>query len=633
MAKLFSTMCARNKVVPYFDLVRDYAGEFTSWNAWQNNAYRPSSVLFIPAGTHSAFGPDGTGSDGELSSAGTNGPGGAVTVLGAGTTATIITDMTTPLPTNTQPGQDGNGNGAQPNINTILTGATTATTKILNDCCQFRVNDWVMLCAYDMQSFGHPRNNHYFEFRKITAVDYATGTVTFDQGVKYDYLDTYPELQPGTRFLEDQGGCATMIKMSKKRWDCETLVKNLTMNSSSAFFGSTRVTKWENVTFSDWSAIPSLCAEWTAYNCVFDGAHGLEFDKSIETITFENCTVWDQITQQSSSIDDIYGINSFFFHMNGTPKRATFTDCTFGDLRLGPSAYGSGYSVTMTDCAVTTDFFTVARNTFLSDFASTTGGVLTIDFDSATPSDGDCLINLVPDSNCWYQFVKGTLGIIGPSFQITDVTYDSGTDLFTYTTTLDGTEGEWALAERIINHDCPDLTVTNCTGKIAFCSYAAAAGMALGEYFNSGSFTGTYTSSAPFISAPAMSLAAGFMRGDLVSLKLNVTKAFTGTGACKLCLFSTTNYPSSIAFVNTAGSGSVTWAPQFDLRSTGERVCTLTGTTGAAAGDVNPTVTAGARWWTSGDAIAYRLSNSIAAQDPSTYPEFTLEIILDQGIP
>jgi hypothetical protein len=630
-----SSSAAKAKVVPFFDLDRDFhtaaiptQGELFFWNENYQLGARRGSTLFIPAGTHDSRGPDNTGFRAALSKYGP----GRMTVLGAGQGVTIVNQLSNAFGPANQPGQDGSGNGAQPNINALTVGATTATCKSIPDSYQFRVGDWVMLCAYDMQSFGHPRNNHYFEFRKITAMNYDTGTATFDEGVDYNYSDTYPELQPGTAFLEDQGGPATMIKMSRKNWDIDLIVKNLTIDNASAFFGGARTLLWENCTFEDWSCIPSLCKNWRALNCTFNGNRGLEFDKSVETVTYENCTIWDPITQQSSSINDLYIINSYVDHLNGTPKRATLTDTDFDFLRLGPSAYGAGYSVVIDNCDVATTLSYVNRSVALSKFASTTGGVLTITFDAATPADSDCLLNLIPDPNCWYRFGSAE-GFCGPSFQITDVTFDSGTDLFTYTTTLDGTEPQWAIATTIQNHDCPDLTVTDSTGKIAFCSYAAAAGLALGEYFNSGTLSNCFQSTSPFVSSSARSIQAGILCGDVVSIKVNVTKAYTGTAATmRVTLFGDSFSISSARFVDDTGAAILTgYQPGFDLKTTGERVITLSGVTGSGGADTG--LSLGTRvWMCSNRGIRYALTANISGESSSVWPEWSVEIILDQGI-
>jgi hypothetical protein len=610
-----------------FDLVSDFDGDLLTWNAEQFDR-DAGATLTISAGTHNAYGPDLIGSHGAISAYGPD----TQTIVGAGEGVTFIEDLQNAFTNDDYASSLGTVNGTLPRIDTILIGEDECTLKDLDDVELFTVGQWVRLMGYDMQAFGFPQNNHFFEHRQITDINEGTGVLTLDQGVKYDYKDTYPELNVGSSSQPDQCGSATLMPIVTKYWDVHHHVKNMTINptATNAFYGAGREITWESCTFENYAHIPSRMVSITYLDCTFNGGSGFEFDKSVETVTFTDCTVYDIITQQSSSIDDLVVTNSYISQLIGTPKRATLTDSTIDTLRLGCSAYGASRSTVIDTCDVGA-LTRTARSCFLDVFDSHTSGNLVISFTNAQ-SGSDALIDLVPDPGAWYR-LYGENAAIGPSFQITDVTFDGNTDIFTYNTTLTGTEPQWALATRIEVVDCPDLTVTDSTGEIAFCSYAAAAGMALGEYFNSGPFSATYSADAPYITGTGdMNIATGYLCGEVVTIKLNVTVPYTGVnGECRLCLFDVNNFPSSHPFVDSTGAAYVNWTPRFDLKTAGERVITIAGVTGSGGADAGMSLGT-ARWWCSAGGIGYRLSHSIASESSAVWPEFTLEVILDQGI-
>jgi hypothetical protein len=68
------------------------------------------------------------------------------------------------------------------------------------------------------------------------------------------------------------------------------------------------------------------------------------------------------------------------------------------------------------------------------------------------------------------------------------------------------------------------------------------------------------------------------------------------------------------------------------LKFAGTRVITPSGVTGSQGTESNDLWAAGFRWWVSGNRFAYRVEHDITGEDPSVYPEFEFELILDQGI-
>jgi hypothetical protein len=125
------------------------------------------------------------------------------------------------------------------------------------------------------------------------------------------------------------------------------------------------------------------------------------------------------------------------------------------------------------------------------------------------------------------------------------------------------------------------------------------------------------------------------MLGNLVSIKINVIRAYSGVQGTLTAGLNTNNNVKGVQ------SGSlITFGPRVNLKIIGERVWTIGSTTGLQSGDTLsrngsnvPGATITAPIWMSGIRFGPALSATISGEDPSVWPEYTVEIITDQGIP
>lgn len=111
--------------------------------------------------------------------------------------------------------------------------------------------------------------------------------------------------------------------------------------------------------------------------------------------------------------------------------------------------------------------------------------------------------------------------------------------------------------------------------------------------------------------------------GNVTSIKINVTKAYTGVQ-------STLNVGVS-QFDNltvVVGGALSTYTPRVNLKIVGERIISTGSTTGNQTGDSNLNI--GSTMWLTRP-MKISTNQNITGEDPSVYPEFTVEIITDQG--
>lgn len=130
----------------------------------------------------------------------------------------------------------------------------------------------------------------------------------------------------------------------------------------------------------------------------------------------------------------------------------------------------------------------------------------------------------------------------------------------------------------------------------------------------------TYDGTTGTSGAPSVNI-----QGKLVSIKVNVTKAYTGAGTLNMG-FSPFNNQKMVTGPSASSYGS--YGPRFNLKIAGERVITPGSTTGTQSGDSNLDL-ATAVWFP--DLTGCSISRDISAEPSGDWPSFTIEWILDQG--
>lgn len=575
--------------------------------------YRPGSVvkLTIPAGSFGAYASGNAIADGGS---------GKVVVVGAGVANTFV-QVGNIFPTNYSgtPGVSRTGDVPWPRFETALAGASSITLSDLADVDEFDVGMWVELVCLDMQAFGYPLNNYFFEFRQITAIDTDTGEITFDDVLHHDYKDTYPFWYGGSTSFADQGGTPTIFPMGV-RWDFDVTMKGVTISNAvdDQMFGNCRRCLLMDCDFPGAPLDPSQAISWI-HRRVSNTGKFIEVDKSVTWLEYTDCTTGKIQFQSAGSIEDvlIQGCNVTHIEGGGTRTIIRDTDITV-NLILGCTSYGVSQSCEIEDCFVEDMSSTVGGNreafpgaTAITSINTSGVGVMTIT--NAGMGGGDNRLMYIP--GCKYFFAGGTGGnSTPPGFEILDMTQDATNTYLhtslsgTYPAITDGTAGT------IIPNTMADLTVINCTGCHQIESLSRSpANASWGTYYDSGVLTNDFLTTT--YSFP--------IHGTFVSATFEVTKAYTGTKSnLRLAihgLFGGFYYPDHM-----------TAAP--DTRANPSALLTAVGTVVVTAGDLGATPqwmksTVGLKIFDLGG-TAY---NNLDDEDASVWPEVRVTVITDHG--
>jgi hypothetical protein len=515
--------------------------------------------------------------------------------------------------------------GCSARIQTALAGATQITltpySLTAGYISRFPVGKWLMLGGLDTQGlwkapYGYPPNQTFFEWRKVTAVDALTGVITLDRSLSNTYLSTWPNYNQGNNFEADNGGPATIWAVGDT-WNTTVEYRGLTIYQEGQTYSPARSVTYRGVTFGGaHGGIPTQNETWTAINTSFANVN-METDKLVGTMTMDGVTI-KQIVFQSSSTDLFIMRNSTVTNrLDGGGKRTEITDSTLKNFGPGIWAYGGTNGATIcTRCNIATfNFdFGIFQNDNLSAY-SMRGGVISFP-NTAASGPGPAQRWAVPGANIFYA-APGykSVGL----FQAQAITQDA---INTYIQTNE--VGEFPTIASPIQFGSigsAQFTCDACTGDPALVATNIQSGATplapLGTY-SKRTFTPTSAQG---------NLGNLVVRGRLVSLTINVTQPYTGSGSATLT-------PTGQFHQFTIKQSNWTkfdWFPSIDLKTAGERIITPSGATcngsqGGCGADANLTVPEAV--WIQDKLVAWmssRLSGELA-------PTFTITARTDQGV-
>jgi hypothetical protein len=517
-------------------------------------------------------------------------------------------------------------------LDSVAAGSTHITCKTIADAALFTVNTWALLTGIDMQAGGFPPNAYFYEYVFITGVNTGTGVITFSAGVTNEYLDSWPNFDPGTPGSgADEGGPATLYVLDSA-WNVDVTYQSLgidqSLNTAQTYAPGRSVQYVDVQCFDAYGMIPTNNGLMSFTDCDLT-SYQMEVDKLNDTIIFDN-SVTGQLLFQSTN-NNLVIRNGSTVSLNGLARFTEITDSTVTDTEFGALFFGRADSFTTTNSTFTGSFVFA----FNIDSGGITGTGIQVDY---TMSAGVIRIPRaglqygchweIPGTRCFFRGQNGG-GInidVGPSFTVTSVTSDA---TYIYVTTDWAYGGFPSWAKSIIVHPCPSASfasnTTSTIPDVVNLKAATAAGYpAVGTYTTytvNGSDLGSDPGGLP-VFPPAV-------YGELVSFVVNVSTAYTG-------VHNPLFWHAAAEFDNqpTLDSSLVvqSYGPHIDLRTSGTRTITLT-TANPLGSDANLVPGAGTLWFPPFQSGVCANQNITAeyAGNPAVGPVVNVTIITDQG--
>lgn len=535
--------------------------------------------------------------------------------------------------------------GCSARIQSVSAGSSTVTFTAASYAAgyvsRYAVGDPLLIAGLNPQDlynvpYGYPSNFHYFEHRLITSICNNTGAcpgavvITLDRPLTNSYLDTWPLINSGDGLEADAGGPATIYKLGfpGAEWNSTLDYRNLTIyTTGNQIYTNVRYNYWRNVTFTGAGkgAIPSQNEYWYGSNITWP-ITDIEIDKSIGTFVCDTCAI--HIMDFQSSSVNLFQLSNSTVAVNlvGGGKRTEITDTSITNWRPGTVAYGNiPGPVICTRCNVSNflSAFGIEQTSDPSPY-SMSGGVISF-LNTAMSGSGPAQRWIAPVPGTYFFGTNGSSGFFTTmqAFSVSGLTQDA-TNVYAQTNQAGGFPDYANLTPfagtriEIRSSGAPQFTCDACTGDPQLVAYNIQNGATPLAPI------ATYSKMSYTPSAGNADVEVNYAIGKLVSLTIDVTQAYTGSGAVTL---------QPAAFLNPTVKQSdwtnFDWMYSINLKQAGTRVITPSGVTcngspGGCSGDLNLTVPEAIWLW---GGIGGYINGAFSG---GVNPQFTITLRTDQ---
>jgi hypothetical protein len=524
-------------------------------------------------------------------------------------------------------------------VNPLIAAADKGATRVVaatpSELAQYAPGEMVMIAGLDIQFGGYPPNLYCFDFVRIETVDPATGVMTFDPPLSYDYLPTFPAYP-----VKNKWGGSRIYKLDRNgfTWDVDHSFLGLDCRNASEAEGSYVLAMGRKLTFRDCTTpgfAESICETFFAERCV-ERVH-TEPDKLVKKTVRRGGDLQAGIGLQSASVDLITVEDCKIKGVAIGGKKLTFRNCDIGQLGFG-GFLGFCDEATFENCRIGTaqycyPYMPGSRLNYVDGVNITyANGVFTVLKNDAygLPSGGGLANwNVMPGQVL--QFCRGTPGDSGHNGS--HIASDLGTGFvvsvedrpgaIAIMTTLTAAEvPAWSSGQVFVKRRNASV-FRNCTGAepARLGSEASKAGKNFGEYFRY-LFTGRNIVQGQSLEGRT---------GRLVRFCANVIRPIAGLKDAKLTVSELAAYKASTM------ESPLHYYIDIDLTIAGRRDFTVQSLRGAVGSDrvsYNGQAQAGLPFdvWCEGGMPSLFCNGAPFAKDLADQPVFELIFEFDMGL-
>jgi len=475
------------------------------------------------------------------------------------------------------------GNTSNPLIHGAKKGDTRVIAQTPAELAQYAPGEVVMIAGLDTQYGGYPPNLYCFDFVEIRTIDHATGRMTFDPPLAYDYRPDFPAYP-----IQNHWNGSRIYKLDHKgfTWNVDHSFVGLEIGEAEARRGNCILATGRKITFRDCNVpgfAESVCEEFLAERCVERSY--TEPDKLVKKSVRRGGDLQTGLGLQSTSIDLAIAENCKISKVAIGGKVMRITNCEIGTVGYG-GLLGFSESARFENCRVGSAAFmypymTGARYNFVDGVNVTyADGVFTVlknDLWRIETGGGLNNWNMMP--GLALEFCRGTAGDVGTggSHLAGDlgagvvVSVKDRADAIVIATTLKAARvPAWSSGQVFVKRRNAPV-FANCSGaeEVRIASDAERAGARFGEYFR-------YLFNAETIIQGLMLYGRV---GKLKRLRANVIKPITGTKDAKVTLGEMAAYRA-----DTMDNPRLLQI-EIDLTIAGKRDFSLSGARGAVGSD------------------------------------------------
>ncbi len=502
-------------------------------------------------------------------------------------------------------------------IRTVYAGSSTVELIDRASVRFLSVGSMVLLAGLDLQGgWGYPPNSHFNEWHRIKSLN--GWRVTFDRPIKYDYKDNWPRYFEGHQ--NELGGIGpAAICRTVPEWDCEHRIYGLRSISKGQTYYFIRKAILVDVRHDAQGWITGASQDHQIIGQDHT-ASLMEVDKlTTMALIAEYGPANRSITIQSSSVDEMH-IRGGTRSINGTARHTLIEGGASEYVRLGPIAYGISERIEMRGRNISSAVYGApGMGVALSELSFKNGTFRFAGYKHPPQWFVPGAIGIIRTESPYFDHhifrilsVRSENGAInGPILIDTDIKGDILPSVIGYKNVS------------IVRHNAPNLTVINCSG----CPDAEELSLAPPNSPYGIISRRTHTG---FPYQPA-GVPTSYLCGRLVSLKINVVQAYTGSAPSLIFRLGQFGYGVIRSDKTVLGSRI-----GVNCKIAGERVIRAEVVLGERKGDVGLSDLTGGIWLPKALGAFFGADNTggspvnISGEDASVRPIIIVEALTDQ---
>jgi hypothetical protein len=227
-------------------------------------------------------------------------------------------------------------------VSTSSSGATSITTTTHSDAANYTPGTWAVVWGFDHENVpGFPPDPRYYDYVKVVTADPATGIVTFDRALNYEYDAGWPEGLTGGGI----GGAPRIISCSRSNFTAveDLVIRDLNLVpfngwiSGSAPLRNGRLSVYGYIQAKLYNVNCTSVYPGQGKNLLFDQCQftkACEPDKLIDQLIFRNTSFVDVVNGGGVNFLQFLGC-TFSGQFNISPRYLDIDNCTFSTTAFG----------------------------------------------------------------------------------------------------------------------------------------------------------------------------------------------------------------------------------------------------------------------------------------------------------
>ncbi|SDP91590.1 hypothetical protein SAMN05428975_3576 [Mucilaginibacter sp. OK268] len=230
-------------------------------------------------------------------------------------------------------------------VSTSASSAQSVTTLTATDAANYTPGTWALIYGFEHENIpGFPPDARYYDYVKVVTADAATGIITFDRALNYEYDAGWPDNLPGGGV----GGAPRIISCTRSNFQTieDLVIRDLSLVpfngwvSPNAALRTARLSVYGYINARFYNVNCGSVYPGQGKNLLFDTCQfskACEPDKLIDQLIFKNTSFVDVVN--GGGVNFLQMLNcTFSGQFNISPRYLDIDNCTFASTSFGSSS-------------------------------------------------------------------------------------------------------------------------------------------------------------------------------------------------------------------------------------------------------------------------------------------------------